>query len=108
MEQPPVQPSGFDRFCDRIATPLLIDSKWRNLSLALMVGFSIFIVIDLTRWSDGRGLDGGRFVGQLGMLFLMTYWYSRNRQVRLLSCFVGLPLLLFGLFCGLEHLFGSR
>jgi hypothetical protein len=107
MEQP-VQSSGFDRFCDRVGNPPLINSRLRRLFLALIIAFSIFIVIDLTRWTDGHGLDGSQFVRQLGMLLLTTHWYSRDRQVRLVSWFVGMPLLLFGLFYGLAQLFGLR
>jgi hypothetical protein len=97
MDSPPLQKSALERFCDRIATPPATHWPPRGLFLALIIALAVFIVADLTRWSDGRGLDLHKLMGEAGALLMCTYFYSRQRQIRLFSWFVGLTCLVFTL-----------
>ena len=91
------------RLVDRIATPPATDSPPRWLFLTLTLMMSIILAIEFSTWMRGGGLDLRQLITNIGMLLLMLFFYSRQRQIRLVSFVGGFGCLWFGMLRDLHR-----
>ena len=96
------------RLIARIATPPTTDTVPRWLFLALAVIIGIFVVIDIFILTRGGGPTLRRLVGDIGVFLMMVFFYSRQRQVRLLCYFCGMACILFWIVGDLALLIPRR
>ena len=92
------------RLLDRVATPPTAQTVPRGFFLTLIILIGLFVAIDLVTWTRGGGADLRRLIGSVGILLLMVFFYSRQRQVRLFCYFCGMACLLYRIAGDLRHL----
>ncbi len=64
---------------------------------------AVFLAIDLLTWMRGGGLHLRQLITVVGMLLLMLFFYSRQRQIRAVSFFAGGACLWFAILRDLHH-----
>jgi hypothetical protein len=91
------------RFIDRIATPPPKGAQPRTIFLVFFIATAFFLAMDFVSWSRGGGVNARHLITSVGVLLLMLFFYSRQRQIRLVSFVGGAACLWFGILHDLHH-----
>ena len=64
---------------------------------------AVIVALELFTWMRGGGLHVRQLITSIGMLLLMLFFYSRQRQIRLVSFVGGFACLWLGMLRDLHH-----
>ena len=70
-----------------------------------MVIIGAFVAIDILTWARAGKPELGHIIGGIGVFLLMTFFSSRQQQIRLFCFLGGMACLLFRIVGDLRHLF---